>query len=135
MRNIKFRAWDKELKQMHICGQDVHDSITFNEQNIAQYYNLQNGCGSPTTYELMQYTGLKDKNGKEIYEGDIVLIDKENQIKGQVKYSEQYASFIIVDTNSIADEAENLSCYSEIEVIGNIYDNPDLLEKEGIKDE
>lgn len=145
MRDIKFRAWDKDLKQMHICGQDVHDSMTFDENNIAQYYNLQNGCGSPTTYELMQYTGLKDKNEKEIYEGDIVktyfnkkdaysintlnLKRSVNKI-GKIEYIvDSFCIFIpkfgenIYPLSFFGDEIIN-----QIEVIGNIYDNPELLE-------
>ena len=77
----------------------------------------------------MDSTGLKDKNGKEIYEGDIVLIDKENNIKGIVKYSEVFAQFIIVNTNSIADEAEPLGDYEDLEILGNEYKNPELLEE------
>ena len=141
MRDIKFRAWDKDLKQMHICGQDVHDSMTFDENNIAQYYNLQNGCGSPTTYELMQYTGLKDKNGVKIYEGDIVKIHKhsydyglkQDEI-GQIKFIDGAFGFYREKTkneyyfNDLATE----NGYGELdyyEVIGNIYDNPELLEE------
>lgn len=133
MRDIKFRCWDTENKEM-LDVQELDYADSYNGQPMIRT-TMYNDYFDTEEMILMQYTGLKDKNGKEIYEGDIVLIDKENQIKGQVKYSEQYASFIIVDTNSIADEAENLSCYSEIEVIGNIYENQGLLEKEGIKDE
>ena len=143
MRDIKFRVWDKETKHMHICGEDVHDEISFeNETNKAYYYNLQNGCGSlreDSVYILMQYTGLKDKNGKEIYEGDIIFIKGETKlldIKGKVEYSNILAQFIITNTGSIVNEAEPLGNYEEedIEVIGNIYDNPKLLE-EGEKDD
>lgn len=67
MRNIRFRVWDKDLKCMHNC-EDVHDSITFDDNGTAHYYNLQNGCGSLDTYELMQFTGLYDKNKVPIYE-------------------------------------------------------------------
>lgn len=136
MRDIKFRVWDKELKLMHICGENIHDNIFFNKNNIAQYYNLQNGCGSPTTYELMQYTGLKDKNGKEIYEGDIVKYEK------FYVYDFDYDEGIAI----IYWDNEDTGFYGECqsynysldmfylirnlssEVIGNIFDNPELLE-------
>lgn len=138
MRDIKFRVWDKETKHMHICGEDIHDGISFeNETNKAYYYNLQNGCGSlreDSAYILMQYTGLKDKNGKDIYEGDIIFIKGETKlldIKGKVEYSNILAQFIITNTGSIVNEAEPLGDYEEedVEKIGNVYDNPELLEE------
>lgn len=81
-----------------------------------------------------QYTGLKDKKQKEIYEGDIIFIKGETKlldIKGKVEYSNILAQFIITNTGSIVNEAEPLGDYEEedIEVIGNICDNPELLEE------
>ena len=134
MREYKFRVWDKDTKHMHICGDDVHDEIDFEyETNKAYYYNLQNGCGSlreDSSYVLMQFTGLHDKNGKEIYEGDIVFIKGDTEvldIKGKVEYSDTFAQFIITNTGNIIDEAEPLGDYEDIEVIGNVFENKELL--------
>ena len=133
MRDIKFRVWDKETKHMHICGEDVHDTINFEiETNRAYYYNLQNGCGSlreDSNYVLMQYTGLKDKNGKEIYEGDIIKICAEGlggEAIGKIVYDEYDLAFVL--RNEVEELSECL-WYAEqqLEVIGNIYDNPELL--------
>lgn len=134
MRTIKFRVWDKEIKKMHICGEDVHDEITFeNETNKAYYYNLQNGCGSlreDSDYILMQYIGLKDKNETEIYEGDIVRILGGEYEQGFYEWDETviikdlvYDGFNLMMTiNQIGNDA--------IEVIGNIYENKNLLGQE-----
>ena len=131
MRDIKFRVWDKVTKRIHICGEDIHDTISFEiETNKAYYYNLQNGCGSlreDSDYVLMQYTGLKDKNGKEIYEGDIVYIIPEDET-GVIEWDNESARYIVIYDNIITDFDNWYG--KDLEVIGNIYDNPELLEKE-----
>ena len=134
MREIKFRVWDKETKKMHICGEDAHDEITFESKtNKAYYYNSKNGCGSlreDSDYILMQYTGLKDKNGKEIYEGDIVRILGGEYEQGFYEWDETviikdliYDGFNLMMT---IDQIGN----GAIEVIGNIYENKNLLGQE-----
>nr|DAZ62840.1 MAG TPA: YopX protein [Caudoviricetes sp.] len=82
-----------------------------------------------------QYTGLHDKNGKEIYEEDVVKITNKNSkvipikpLIAQIVWSEEYLAYILI-TTSVKDAFENLGDYIDydIEVIGNIYDNPELL--------
>jgi len=95
--------------------------------NTPHYWCQQIGI-YPSQFPLMQYTGLKDKNGKEIYEGDILhvfLMDSPPE-KHQVIWDKERAGFKLQDR--IAERygfyASNLKC----EVIGNIYENPELLE-------
>ena len=136
MREIKFRVFDKLAKYMHVCGEDVHDEITFEiGTNRAYYFNMQNGCGSlreDSDYVLMQYTGLKDKNGKEIYEGDIVkIVDTEYQTRHIAIIEFLEASFILrMIKGEYAGEALMADSWldEEKEVIGNIYETPELLE-------
>ena len=78
-----------------------------------------------------QYTGLKDKNEKEIYEGDIVAIQFQRACKREkavIKYLDKYAGFVLTETQ---EEKENMNLgdyqMENVEVIGNIYDNPELL--------
>lgn len=124
-REIKYRAWLKEEKKMVIV-----ETIDFSEKSI-QYLEKNEIIDAyllRTTFlediELMQNTGIKDKNDVEIYEGDIVILnDAEEENRCVVKY--KYGSYILVD----GDLRENLSNVENrfLEVIGNIYENPELL--------
>jgi len=143
MREIKFRVFDNHTKTMHVCGEDSHDSIVFFD-NQACYYNLQNGEGSlkddegDSTYELMQYTGLKDKNGTEIYEGDITTseLHEEEGLAFEVYYDNEKGMFkqrpFMFKDNGKKLGNKDLTLQMDLvenkEVIGNIYENPELLE-------
>ncbi|QOS98135.1 hypothetical protein JNUCC42_16620 [Brevibacterium sp. JNUCC-42] len=139
MREIKFRIWDKDYKKMRRCGENTHDSMYFDEDGTVYYYNLQNGCGSlpdgTGTYDLMQYTGLKDKNGKEIYEGDILSTDlsrpflivefRNGAFMYQCHDNDQDYYDLMLPTNAKNNQDNYL------EVIGNMYENPDLIQVGG----
>lgn len=69
-----------------------------------------------------QYTGLTDKNGKEVFEGDIARVFDGEYINGVVGYSLEYGAFVI-------DNTSLLYCLPDVKIIGNVYDNPELLEE------
>ena len=141
MREIKFRCWDTENKQM-LKVQELDFEDTFYGGRLSIRVDMYNDYFDMEDMILMQYTGLKDKNGKEIYEGDIAKItEKKNILKhkvipmkpiiAEISWSEEYLAYILI-TTSVKDAFENLADYLEeydIEVIGNIYDNPELLEE------
>lgn len=123
----KFRAWDKILKKMN----DV-TAIDFSTKPFRVFYSAY---GEDNYFNqdaiLMQSTGLKDKNGVEIYEGDIVKPVSFASWIGVVKYSPENAAYILDDHNNEFIRGENvyLSQFNEgLEIIGNIYENPDLME-------
>jgi len=112
MRDIKFRVWNKTAEVM------IKDVLDLD-------------CG--TAEVLMQYTGLKDKNGVEIYEGDVITYQEEPQ-KMQAKVVWKNGGFVFVyedGTENITSESWYAPMDVEItEVIGNIYENPELLKEQ-----
>ena len=122
MREIKFRAWDK------INGMVYNPA--FQVLSAGQFEI--NRCFEQDYPKFMQYTGLKDKNGKEVYEGDIVK-DWENIDLYEVVWNRRYACFELnrlTFGNDTGQEIDNL--HLDLEIIGNIYENKDLLEAKEI---
>lgn len=127
----KFRAWHNELGRMMSISDmwfnvDSLGEIGLNDTIMNDYITV-----SPDEIELMQSTGLKDKNGKEIFEGDIVDYKGREAV---VKWHGSYASFIYRFVDGLKERVSEwdplfLACY-HFEVIGNIYENPELLEVE-----
>jgi hypothetical protein len=136
MREIKFRAWDKKYNKMYYG--DIKTALAYPDKDI----------------EIMQYTGLKDKNGKEIYEGDIVQIDDFSYgiFNAVVRWNEEKGMFAIktfspspkqIEMPSREWDRKHPPCESdgcmyamwyspigdqkELELIGNIYENSELV--------
>ena len=124
---IKFRAWDKtDNKMIYPDEKSNHDTM----------WTVNAWCDSENELAIIeQFTGLHDKNGKEIYEGDIVRISQcegDDVTNSEVKFSQGgfivEADFGDYDQTTIGWAIEQLQGdYDNIEVIGNIHQNPDLL--------
>lgn len=131
----RYRAWDKIHKVMYEADDIM--SIDFGKSEISvktlffertNYYNFND-------IVLMQSTGLTDKNGKEIFEGDVVT---DGHTTGDIKNHATYGFYMVDDNGverwfsdaaTIEDFEEDAKTASEIlEIIGNIWENPELLE-------
>jgi uncharacterized phage protein (TIGR01671 family) len=112
-REIKFRAWDgkKMLPPFDLIDMYVHQNFGMDSND--DFQKLQ-------SLQLMQYTGLKDKNGKEIYEGDVVGYGKE-KAPHEVRWDDVHGMWMW-RTFKFSHTA-----LDKLEVIGNIYENPELL--------
>ena len=120
----KFRAWDKLNNEMYVVEQ-----INFNR---GEFESIGYGISSlreAGKVELMQSTELKDKNGKEIFEGDIVDYKGREAV---VKWHGSYASFIYRFVDELKERNSEwhplFLAYYHFEVIGNIYENKELLD-------
>lgn len=107
---FKFRVWDNEFKKYR-TGLGINNGLvcTYND----------------ATCILEQCTGLRDKNGKLIYENDLIKIDDDVAV---INWSDYYARFMLESSEDIFDFERSYA--EECEVIGNIHENPDLLENE-----
>jgi uncharacterized phage protein (TIGR01671 family) len=108
MREIIFRAWDG--KKLSIGKEEYFDdSVNF------RFDHFDIDCDKPV---LEQYTGLKDRNGKMLFEGDIVLVEKCS--KGVIRYIEKEALFAVDFLSHLLSLSDTTSDY--IEIIGNIHE-------------
>lgn len=125
----KFRAWHNELGRMMSISYMWFNVDSLGEIGLNDAVMNDHITAYPDEIELMQSTGLKDKNGKEIFEGDIV--DYKGR-KAVIKWHGSYASFIYRFVNELQERGSEwhplFLAYYHFEIIGNIYENPELLE-------
>ena len=137
MRELKFRAWWKHPKYLpegkmffvgglmfakKQDGEPEYDMPFLEVGLMDTELNSKIGWNSGDECTLMQYTGLKDKNGKEIYEGDVVKIQS---LLGGGRISTDYIEW--ERTGFVSHFGGRIPRENRIEVIGNIYENPDLI--------
>jgi len=134
MKQYKFRVWNKTINQLSGC-----DDIYFTQEPLNEAFEIDE-------YVFMQYTGLKDADGKEIYEGDIILF---RDIKHKVVFIDQHNNdgytlnptmlFFGLELEPSKQDREDKLLYVQTfdwddqeyyKVIGNIYQNPELFVRE-----
>lgn len=138
-RELKFRAWDG--KRM-IYFQDLMIGIDKRSNNPYVFFQTDTFGGEVRLgkHEVMQYSGLTDKNGREIYEGDVVrffdTVIKGNEsctnyddeiVNGQIIWDDERCGWAITNRISIENEDFFEQLSDEAEIIGNIYENPELI--------
>lgn len=138
-REIKFRAWNSSIKEMYLnCGFHPHllsdlsyEDDHYNENLEGRYIVHNDDC-----YTLMQFTGLKDKNGKEIYEGDVLTFDYHDHKNVDVERYKKEPVYIVSfndwgwcgkDVNQERKLFSHAFRFIHCDILGNIYENPELL--------
>lgn len=133
-REIKFRVWAKKRKGYRELDQLVFDNQGLEEIWVFPKDDEMQQVYHPSEMVVEQYTGLTDKNGKEIYEGDIVKTnspDRANFNAGAIVMQQQM--YLIINTPTYGDarlshsEPLGYYCDMECEIIGNIHENKELL--------
>lgn len=140
MRKFKFRAWDKVAKQwLWVTGIETAETSKSDGYTLEGIFHDGDFLGHEDIV-VTQYTGLKDEKGKEIYEGDIVHVVHEDgyEVVSQVEWGLTSKWFGTYPAFAIAELESEMNSFSEIfdtgqytiEVIGNIFENPELLESD-----
>jgi uncharacterized phage protein (TIGR01671 family) len=132
MREIKFRAWDEQNKIMHNdfqfikSGDSANDWIIFKSDKHECFDRWVNNPYFSQQMKIMQFTGLHDKNGKEICEGDIIAYEQMRIFESEC-FEVIFLEGAFKRKNKNYDLRDLTVFIDKIEIIGNIYENPELL--------
>lgn len=127
MRELEFRAWWKDTKRFLDCDE------WYMTCSGAKYLHYAAMPYKDDNFIIEQSTGLKDKNGEMIYEGDIVLDCYDGDDAFIVEWDKDTASFILTDTEHILNVSfDNFYPDKDLEIIGNIHENKELLETQNV---
>jgi uncharacterized phage protein (TIGR01671 family) len=126
-REIEFRAWHRQQKY-------IYDNIAVSDEHTVGYEAQKNNFNAETSKDIvvLQFTGRRDKNGKKIFEGDILKV---NRVAGPVvvRWNDEAVGFVLENPQAATAAKRQVDWPGgerSIKILGNIFENPEILEKE-----